>query len=237
MRRAPQAEAAGPFFRQHRRQGSVGAWERRRGVAPLVFGWPLAFPLRSAPRRVRGARMVSTFGSTAVHINAVVYGGTWGLSRHRARWTRPPQPFDPDLGILTGTFWNSDTWPGRPAGRLRASPEPAVLLGDRAAVPCRPVTCLERGPTTHGTIRTSHRSSEPRVVLSGPPLAGTDTTTNEAPHVTVTRRTGESGPELRYDRQGRPSGTTLGYDAQMRPRHSSSNVIATDVPGLPSASL
>ncbi|CAM5383114.1 hypothetical protein SHIRM173S_09280 [Streptomyces hirsutus] len=78
-----------------------------------------------------------------------------------------------------------------PDGRPRASPEPAVLLGDRAAVPCRPVTRPERGPTTHGTIRTSHRSGEPRVVLSGPPLADTDTGTNGAIPVPVTRRTGE----------------------------------------------
>lgn len=78
-----------------------------------------------------------------------------------------------------------------PAGRPRASPEPTVLLGDRAAVPCRPATRPERGPTTHGTIRTSHRSGEPRVVLSGPPLADTDTGTNGAIPVPVTRRTGE----------------------------------------------
>ncbi|MFD0211443.1 hypothetical protein ACFVH9_20590 [Streptomyces hirsutus] len=78
-----------------------------------------------------------------------------------------------------------------PAGRPRASPEPAVLLGDRTAVPCRPVTRPERGPATHGTIRTSHRSGEPRVVLSGPPLADTDTGTNGAIPVPVTRRTGE----------------------------------------------
>lgn len=85
------------------------------------------------------------------------------------------------------------------AGRPRASPRPAVPLGDRAAVPCRPVTFPERGPTTHGTIRTSHRSSEPRVVLTGPPLAGADTGTNDTGRGTVTRRTGERPPELRCD--------------------------------------
>src|SRR4030095_14633703 len=79
------------------------------------------------------------------------------------------------------------------------SPCPAFLLGDRAAVPCGPVTTLERGPTTYGTTRASHRSSKPRVVLSGPPLAGTDTTTNEGVLGAVTRRTGEKGPELRCD--------------------------------------
>jgi hypothetical protein len=100
-----------------------------------------------------------------------------GLSPHRAGSSWSAQPSGPA----------SDGSAGRP----RASPEPTVLLGDRAAVPCRPVTSLERGPTTHSTIRTPHRPSEPRVVLSGPPLAGTDTGTNEAAPVTVTRRTGE----------------------------------------------
>jgi hypothetical protein len=75
-------------------------------------------------------------------------GEASGPSTHRAGWTRPPQPFDPALCIFAVS-----------AGRPRASPEPTVLLGDRAAVPCRPVTTLERGPTTHGTIRTSHRPS------------------------------------------------------------------------------
>ena len=28
------------LYRQHRRQGSAGAWERRRGVAPLACRWP-----------------------------------------------------------------------------------------------------------------------------------------------------------------------------------------------------
>src|SRR4051812_45066263 len=134
MRKAPRGGAAGPFARQHRRQGTAGAWRAAQGGAPLPAG-----------------------------------GG-------------PPGPPRACVGS---------------AGRPRASPEPTVLLGDRAAVPCRPVTCPGRGPTTYGTTRTSHRPSEPRVVLSGPPLAGTDTGTNEAPRAPVTRRTGESGPELR----------------------------------------
>jgi len=44
---------------------------------------------------------------------------------------------------------NRLTQPGAgtcPAGRPRASPEPAVLLGDRAAVPCRPVTSWSEVP-------------------------------------------------------------------------------------------
>jgi hypothetical protein len=102
-----------------------------------------------------------------------------GRCTHRAGWAGPTQPFHPRLCIFAFS-----------AGRPRASPEPTVLLGDRAAVPCRPATSLERGPTTYGTTRTSHRSSKPRVVLSGPPLAGTDISTNEAVRTPVTRRTG-----------------------------------------------
>ena len=54
----------------------------------------------------------------------------------------------------------------------------------------------------YGTTRTPHRSSEPRVVLSGPPLAGTDTSINEVPREPVTRRTGETALELTYDASG-----------------------------------
>src|SRR5690348_14953867 len=86
-----------------------------------------------------------------------------------------------------------DLGPRGPCFRRSAPGVPGAdrYLGDRAAVPCRPVTSLERGPTTRGTAATSHRSREPRVVLSGPPLAGTDTDTNEVAHAAVTRRTGE----------------------------------------------
>jgi hypothetical protein len=105
------------------------------------------------------------------------------------------------------------------AGRPRASPRPAVLLGDRAAVPCRPVTFPERGPTTHGTIRTPHRSSEPRVVLTGPPLAGADTGTNDTVLGAVTRRTGERPPELRCDPGTAPGASWRGtYPACPAPR-------------------
>ncbi|GAA3953620.1 hypothetical protein GCM10022384_03910 [Streptomyces marokkonensis] len=60
------------------------------------------------------------------------------------------------------------------------------------------------------------------MVLSGPHLADTDTGTNDAARLLVTRRTGEKAPELTYD-------------TQTRPRHSSSVVIASAVPGRPSA--
>lgn len=181
--KGPAGLSRGALLRQHRRQGSAGAWERRRGVAPLVSCAGVAAPAHMGRT---GGLDLWRCGSAS---NAVVCGGTWGLSTHRAGSTGPTQPFDPGLCIFAFS-----------AGRPRASPEPTVLLGDRAAVPCRPVTTLERGPTTYGTTRTSHRSSKPRVVLSGPPLAGTDTSTNEAVRVAVTRRTGERGAELRCDR-------------------------------------
>ncbi|MGX1271862.1 hypothetical protein RKD18_005056 [Streptomyces phaeoluteigriseus] len=147
--------------------------------------------------------------------NAVVPGGTWGFLRivldERGTRNRLTQP----LRIFAF-----------PAGRPRASPRPAVLLGDRAAVPCRPVTSLERGPTAHGTIRTPHRPSEPRVVLPGPPLAGTDIGTNEAVR----------GRSRAVRVRGTPnSDATPAHRTQMRPRHSSRSVIAREVPGLPRA--
>jgi hypothetical protein len=182
-------EPRGPSSRQHRRQGSAGAWKRRRGVRR--WSRPLAVGQCGCQR------------------------GDLGCMRIVLDETRRPQPSDPALRVFALS-----------AGRPRASPEPSVLLGDRAAVPCRPVTSLERGPTTHGTIRTSHRSSEPRVVLSGPPLAGTDNETNE-------RARGRSrAVRVRGVRTSVP-GTRI----QILPRHSSSMVIARAVPGLPSASL
>jgi len=66
------------LYRQHRRQGSAGAWERRRGVAPLAW----------------------TCGSAGNTWKRVARRGIWGwsgLSTHRAGWARRPQPFDPAL--------------------------------------------------------------------------------------------------------------------------------------------
>ncbi|GAA2620809.1 hypothetical protein GCM10010307_04250 [Streptomyces vastus] len=80
------------------------------------------------------------------------------------------------------------------------------------------------------------------MVSSGPPLAGTDTDTNEARRDSVTRIRGE-GPWVRAYAELRCGDSDTGgcgdsdAVAQIRPRHSSSNVIASDVPGLPSASL
>lgn len=172
------AEPRGPSFRQHRRQGCAGAWERRRGVAPLASNALPPPPVAGSGGCAR--RPVTSGGPAVVRRRRAMQlsAGGLGLVRivldvHRLR----------NLSTRTRVI---------SAGRPRASPEPTVLLGDRAAVPCRPVTCPERGPTTHGTIRTSHRSGEPRVVLSGPPLAGTDTGSNEAAGAAVTRRTGEN---------------------------------------------
>ncbi|MDQ0582953.1 hypothetical protein QF030_005131 [Streptomyces rishiriensis] len=39
------------LYRQHRRQGSAGAWERRRGVAPLAWTFARAGNARKAVAR------------------------------------------------------------------------------------------------------------------------------------------------------------------------------------------
>ncbi|NYE42487.1 hypothetical protein HEB29_003498 [Streptomyces fulvorobeus] len=67
-------------------------------------------------------------------------------------------------------------------------------------------------------------------LLPSPPLAGTDTGTNEAGAAPVTRRTGEARPGhgIRPSRLRAP---------HTRPRLSSSSVMASAVPGLPSARL
>lgn len=168
--------------------------ERRREIAPpaAVVCPPRVVMRRRAPRRTGGAYLVSTSGGRVAHRGAAVRAG--GRSRelcgHRAGRIWRPQPFDPALCVF------------RSAGRPRASPEPAVYPGDRAAVPCRPVTSLERGPTTRGTIRTPHRSRDPRVVLSGPPLAGADTGT--------TRRTARRSRAVRVRAVGHGSGCGWG---------------------------
>ncbi len=79
--------------------------------------------------------------------------------------------------------------PGRPRDR-------PPFLRDRAAVPCCPVTSA--GARSHDVPEVRHTPQRSHAwFLTGPPLAGTDTRTNEAGPEPVTRRTGESGPELR----------------------------------------
>lgn len=181
---------------------------------------------------------------------------------HRARW--------PDGGATVSTASLGKrarkTGPGRPGG-----------AGDRARSPVGPGRPRSRpfswvtgllSPAVRSRHwsevprRTGQRSvrliapAEPRVVRAGPPLAGTDTGTNEARPAPVTRRTGESRSELRSAGPGTrsasdPAGpgprsasdlgcggpTGPGPGGQTRPRHSSRRVIARAVPGLPRASL
>lgn len=96
----------------------------------------------------------------------------------------------------------------RPCRLLNVGPVPSAGPGRPRSRPFSWVTGLLSpavrslpGARSHDArqIRTPHRSSEPRVVLSGPPLADTDIGTNEAARPPVTRRTGEKAPELRYD--------------------------------------
>ncbi|GGV49433.1 hypothetical protein GCM10010261_26870 [Streptomyces pilosus] len=95
------------------------------------------------------------------------------------------------------------------------------------AVPCRPVTCPERGPTAYGTIRPVRHIAPASHAwcCSDPHLAGADTGTNEADG--GGSRTGR----VRDAAQARDRTRT-----QILPRHSSSRVIASAVPGLPRAS-
>ncbi len=156
------------LYRQHRRQGSAGAWERRRGVAPLVWN-------EEGGRRTWGCRPKGDLRSFGCFLRIVL--------DERGPRNRLTQP----LCIFAFS-----------AGRSRASPRPTVLLVTGLLSPA--VRSLsERGPTTHVTIRTSHRPSEPRVVLPDPPLAGADTGTNDAAGAAVTRRTGETAAELTPD--------------------------------------
>lgn len=137
-RRAPRDGIRRALRRQHRRQGSAGAG----GAAPGVRRWFWGPPV-GAPAHWGRAGGVDQW---RCGMNLVAHGGTWAVLA--------------SCGTGGGVRNRYDRFCVDSAGRPRASPEPTVLLGDRAAVPCRPVTTLERGPTTHGTIRTSHRSSE-----------------------------------------------------------------------------
>lgn len=156
---------------------------------------------------------------------AVVCAGTrvgcsiCGCSTHRARWAEASATASTALTQI------------RPVGSGRPRSRPSLVVAGLLSPAVRS-RLLERGPTTH--VRTPHRSSGATRGFFGPPLAGTDTDTNEARRDTVTRLTGTGHGYVRT----RNSDTgTPGAGPQMRPRHSSSNVIASDVPGLPSASL
>lgn len=133
---------------------------------------------------------------------------------------------------------------GRPAPGV---PGADRSLGDRAAVPCRPVTSLERGPTAYTSRVRLIAPAEPRVVLAARPwLARTSGPTKPVgirSRAVRVRRDPNSGPwrsgsafrrgfDRGFDRGGEAPGGT-----QTRPRHSSRSVMASWVPGLPRASL
>lgn len=152
---------------QHRRQGSAGAEVRRPGGSAAWGGSPT--------RRTWGARVVSTFGNVGCSERG-------RLVLHRAGRAAACAT------VSTG------------CGRPRASPGVPGAdrpWGDRAAVPCRPVTGA--GARSHDVpaVRHTPQRSHAWFFLPGPPLAGTDIGTNEAPVRAVTRRTGEDAPELR----------------------------------------
>lgn len=131
-------ESAGPFGVSTDVRAAPVPGERRRGVRRWFWGPPVGAPAHWG--RAGGV------DQWRCGMNLVAHGGTWAVLASCGMGDRVRNRYD---------RFCADS-----VGRPRASPEPTVLLGDRAAVPCRPVTTLERGPTTHGTIRTSHHSSE-----------------------------------------------------------------------------
>ncbi len=159
--------------------------ERRRGVAPLVPSASVGSPAHPGGGR---SRPPAVLRCTAMRWPARELG-VRGLLRivldergARNRLTR------------TCAFFCFS------ADRPRASPEPAVSWVTGLLSPA--VRPLPRSEVPRRTAR-SARLIAPEShawFFSGPPLAGTDTGTNDAPPGTVTRRTGECGPELRCDR-------------------------------------
>lgn len=121
----------------------------------------------------------------------------------------------------------------------RASPGPAAYGVTGLLSPADRSLTPGRGPTTYLQYVTRPGGAT-RGFLPMPPLVGTDIRLNEGTALPVTRRTGETGPERRYGpcpASGEPfrPGALTSYHT--RPRHSSRSVIASAVPGLPSASL
>lgn len=192
----------GPSFRQHRRQGSAGAWERRRGVAPLACRAPA-----SAPGGHRGARRASIWSEPlAVGGDGTPHSGSEQINMGEGG----AMPLSPaGLGAFYASCWMN-------AAPATVSPSSYALLPFPPAGPERPrgrpfswvtgplspaVRSLPRSEVPRRTARSVRliAPGEPRVVLPGPPLAGTDIGTNEAVRVPVTRRTGERAAELRCD--------------------------------------
>ncbi|CAL9505284.1 hypothetical protein SUDANB58_03538 [Streptomyces sp. enrichment culture] len=161
---------------------------RRRGAlhrsapAPGGAGAPEAAP-GSAPLVLRVARLVRP-------------GRHRGADSAHGRWPAAARPHG-----TARTF---------SAGRPRAPPGPAVLSGDRAAVPCRPVTFRSEVPRRTARSARLIAPVSHAWFSSGPPLAGTDTRTNETTPAVVTRRRGGDGPELRCDRGTAPATSSRG---------------------------
>ncbi|GAA1931349.1 hypothetical protein GCM10009837_66360 [Streptomyces durmitorensis] len=194
--------------------------------------------------------MVSTNGNEVVECRACGQSCYASCSMRRGprnrfdmiRTNRDSWAFSWERGTVRGDGRGTVRGTGK-AGRLRASPEPTVPWVTGLLSPAVRSRLWSEVPRHTRSVRLI-APAEPRVVFPCPPLAGTDIGTNEAAPRPVTRRTGESGPELR---SGGGSGGGAGggsggrtrppHSSQTRPLHSSRSVIASDVPGLPSASL
>ncbi|SDM70533.1 hypothetical protein SAMN05444921_11265 [Streptomyces wuyuanensis] len=180
-----------------------------------------------------------------------------------ARSASPRSGLRPDgAGVRSrGRVWCAVRWGKEATGSWRAGRASAQPLrpdaagsgrprnrppwGDRAAVPCRPVT--RAGARSHDVpaVRHTPQRSHAWFFPSGPAPGWHGHRYQRSVPGPVTGRTGESPPAQTYV-QGcaavhgggalRRGARGASRTAQMRPRHSSSRVIASAVPGLPSAS-
>lgn len=153
-------------------------------------------------------------------VGAPAHRGVRPVSTQGVRWRTVPHREGRTTASATASTAPERIPPDGP-GRPRSRPFSCVTGLLSPAVRSQPWSEVPR--RTARSVRLI-APAEPRVVLSGPNLAGTDTDTNEACRTTVTRRTGERAGVR----------TSAG---QMRPRHSSRRVMASAVPGLPMASL
>lgn len=93
MRRAPRDGAAGPFFRQHRRQGSVGAWGAAPGGCAAGPGGRSRWQCVSA-RQGRGNCRCPTEGLGAFYASCWT-GGATATARSRRYSVLPLPPAGP----------------------------------------------------------------------------------------------------------------------------------------------
>ena len=106
-------------------------------------------------------------------------------------------------------------------------PRSRPLWGDRAAVPCRPVTCA--GARSHDVPSVRHTPQRSHAWFSfqaRPWLARTPVPTKPA-RPSVTRRTGESGPELRC---ARPPGRAVRPRAPVRRGLGTARAVSSPAP-------